>query len=138
MIQPPKIITLSALLVFAVIVTASTITSNARYKNLQILPKDITEIKMDSIMNAYTKALKVSCDFCHVKEKKALFSIAPETGDLDFSLDNPMKEEARKMIRLTMDINTKYFYSDSSIRPEYLNVVGCNTCHRGNPFPAFE
>lgn len=138
MIQPPKIITLSALLVFAVIVTASTITSNARYKNLQILPKDITEIKMDSIMNAYTKALKVSCDFCHIKEKKALFSIAPETGDLDYALDNPMKEEARKMMRLTMDINTKYFYFDSTIRPEYLNVVGCNTCHRGNPYPVYE
>lgn len=138
MAQNQKTISLAALLVIAVMAMASTMTNEGKYKNLKILPKDITERQMDSIMNAYTTALKVSCDFCHIKAKAPLFSIAPASGELDFALDNPMKEEARKMIRLTMDINTKYFYFDSSIRPEYLNVVGCNTCHRGNPFPAFE
>jgi hypothetical protein len=116
---------------------ASTMRSNDRYKNLQILPKDITEKQMDSVMNAFTKALKVSCDFCHVPAKKELLNLTGKPEDLDFSLDSPMKEEARKMIQLTRDINTKYFY-DSTIRTEYLQVVGCNTCHRGNPYPAYE
>lgn len=133
-----KLTSLVALMVVAIMVMAAGINPDEKYKNLQVLPKDITENKMDSILNAYCTALKVSCDFCHIFAKKPLYSLAPVTNDLDFSLDNPMKEEARKMIRLTMDINTKYFYTDSSIRPEYLHVVGCNTCHRGNPFPAFE
>jgi len=138
MAQHQKTISLVALLAIAVMVMASTMHSNDRYKNLKILPKDISEKQMDSIMNAFTRALKVSCDFCHVPAKKPLFTIAPATSDLDYALDNPMKEEARKMIELTRSINTKYFYSDSSIRAEYLQVVGCNTCHRGNPYPAYE
>lgn len=138
MVQNQKTISLVALLMMAVMAMASTMNNEGKYKNLKVLPKDITEQKLDSIMNAYTAALKVSCDFCHIPAKAPLFSIARASGELDFALDNPMKEEARKMIRLTMDINTKYFYFDSTIRPEYLNVVGCNTCHRGNPFPAFE
>lgn len=125
-------------LLITVIGTAFTITTEPRYKNLQVLPKDITEQRLDSMMNAYTRALKVSCDFCHLKAKKDMFSIAPPKDELDFALDNPMKEEARKMIRLQMEINTKYFYNDTTIKPAYLNVVGCNTCHRGNPFPAYE
>ncbi len=138
MAQHQKTISLVALLAIAVMVMASTMHSNDRYKNLKILPKDISEKQMDSIMNAFTRALKVSCDFCHVPAKKPLFTIAPATDDLDFALDNPMKEEARKMIQLTRDINTKYFYVDSTFRPEYLQVVGCNTCHRGNPYPVYE
>ncbi|MBC7936812.1 MAG: c-type cytochrome [Rhizobacter sp.] len=109
-----------------------------KYKNLKILPKDIPEKKLDSIMNAYNVALKVSCDFCHIKAKQSLFSITPPKDELDYALDNPMKEEARKMIKLQMEINKNYFHHDSTIRPEYLNVVSCNTCHRGNPYPAHE
>ncbi|RYZ99601.1 MAG: c-type cytochrome [Sphingobacteriaceae bacterium] len=126
------------LLSLVVITTAATIGSNGKYKNLKILPQDISEKKLDSIMNAYNKALSVSCDFCHIKPKKDLFSLTPVKDEIDFALDNPMKEEARKMIQLQMDINTKYFYNDSTIKPQYLNVVGCNTCHRGNPYPAYE
>ena len=134
----PKYCTVLILLAVLVIATAGTIRSHQTYKNLRILPKDIPEQKLDSIMNAYTHALKVTCDFCHIKAKKDPFSLAPAKDELDFALDNPMKEEARKMMLLQMEINTKYFYYDSTIRPVYLNVVGCNTCHRGNPFPAYE
>ena len=137
MAQHQKTIGLVALLAIGVVVMASTINSNDQYKNLKILPKDISEKQMDSIMNAFTRALKVSCDFCHVPAKKPLFTLAPASNDLDYALDNPMKEEARRMIQLTRDINIKYFY-DSTIRSEYLQVVGCNTCHRGNPYPVYE
>ncbi|MFV0604343.1 MAG: c-type cytochrome [Niabella sp.] len=96
-------------------------------KNLKVLPQDISEDKLDSFMHSYNKALDVSCDFCHAKNKE---------GDLDFASDeNPAKEVARNMIRLTIDINKKYFNTDSTIHPAYLNIVKCYTCHKGNAYP---
>ncbi|RYY71712.1 MAG: c-type cytochrome [Chitinophagaceae bacterium] len=130
--------TLILLLSFAIVATTTAIGPGGKYKNLQVLPKDITEKHLDSMMHAYNKALRVSCDFCHIKPKKELFNFKPVGDSLDYALDNPMKEDARRMIRLQMEINTKYFYNDSTIKPAYLNVVGCNTCHRGDPFPAYE
>jgi Photosynthetic reaction centre cytochrome C subunit len=133
-----KTITLITLVSLAVMATAATITTGKKYKNLKVLPQDISERKLDSIMGAYTKALKVSCDFCHVPPKKDTFSITPVTDELDFALDNEMKENARKMMRMTIDINKNYFYFNSTVKPEYLNVISCNTCHRGNPYPINE
>ena len=138
MILHRKTMTLVLLLLLVIIGTSATILTGSKYKNLKVLPKDISERQLDSIMNAYNKALKVSCDFCHVKAKKDIFSIAPAEDKLDYALDNPMKEDARRMIRLQIEINKNYFFYDSTIRPEYLNVVSCNTCHRGNPYPAHE
>ena len=46
-----------------------------------------------------------------------------------------MKENARDMLRMTIDINKNNFYFDKNIQPEYLNTVTCKTCHRGEPFP---
>ena len=39
------------------------------------------------------------------------------------------------MMRMTIDINKTNFYFDKNERPEYLKVVNCKTCHRGEPFP---
>jgi len=98
-------------------------------RNLKVLPKDISHAKLDSIMDTYTVALGEKCNFCH----------SPQIGDtskLDFASDaNPMKENARNMMRMVIDINTKNFYFDKTIKPEYLNVVNCKTCHRGEPIP---
>jgi hypothetical protein len=99
------------------------------HKNLKVLPQDISEKSLDSIMQTFNKALSVDCKFCHVTLK-----VFP--GGLDYAADGePMKEEARKMLRLTMDINTKYFPYDTIQKPKYLSVVHCNTCHRGEAFP---
>ena len=98
-------------------------------KNLKVLPKDISDVKLDSIMNSYNIALGVKCNFCHVPVKGF-----PDS--LDYASDNePMKEEARKMMRMTIHINKTNFYFDKKQKPEYLNTVTCNTCHRGEPFP---
>lgn len=101
-----------------------------KHKNLKILPQDISEPMLDSIMESYNKALGVNCEFCHVPVKNF-----PDS--LDFASDDePMKENARKMMRMTIHLNKTYFNFDSTIRPEYLKVVNCKTCHRGEPFPA--
>ncbi|MEI7733853.1 MAG: photosynthetic reaction center cytochrome c subunit family protein, partial [Ferruginibacter sp.] len=55
---------------------------------------------------------------------------------IDFVSDqNPMKDNARKMISMLISINTNNFYYDKKIEPLYLNAVTCKTCHRGEPFP---
>ena len=107
----------------------SAISFRGDHKNLQILPRDISSEKLDSIMETYSKALGVSCNFCHVAYKGY-----PDS--LDYASDaDPMKENARKMMRMTIHLNKTYFYFDSTSRPEYLKVVTCNTCHRGEAFP---
>ena len=100
-----------------------------KHKNLKVLPTDISEKDLDSIMNSYSKALGVTCRFCHSALKNF-----PDS--LDYAADEePMKENARQMMRMTIHINKTYFYFDTASKPEYLNVVSCKTCHRGQPFP---
>ena len=78
---------------------------------------------------SYSKALGIGCSFCHA-------SHASIADSLDYASDkNEMKLNARNMMKLTIDINQKYFYYDSSIAPIYLNTVHCKTCHRGEPYP---
>jgi len=131
----------ATLLVVAAIViagTAATTTPVRKFRNLKVLPQDISEKQLDSMMGSYNRALNVNCDFCH-KPATDLTGIAPANDNVDFAADNQMKEEARRMMRLTIDINKTYFRFDTTAKPEYLfNVITCNTCHRGNPFPVHE
>ena len=100
-----------------------------KFRNLKVLPKDISEAKLDSIMQTYNIALGVKCSFCHVPVKNIADS-------LDYASDaEPMKENARDMMRMTIEINKKHFYFNKDQQPEYLNTVHCKTCHRGEPFP---
>jgi len=129
MLHKKKIITLLVLSGFIVLGTAAVNRPAQKERNLKILPKDISDQKLDSIMQSYTIALGVKCDFCHVPVKNL-----PDS--LDYASDaEPMKEEARKMMQLTIHINKTYFYFDSATRPEYLRTVTCKTCHQGEPFP---
>ena len=99
-------------------------------RNLKILPKDISDVKLDSIMHSYNLALGEKCNFCHVPYDKNF----PDS--LDFASDaEPMKEEARKMMRMMISINKENFYFDKNVQPVYLHTVVCKTCHRGQPLP---
>ena len=127
-----KLVVLSVLIAF-VLLGAATSLRQQKERNLKVLPKDISAQMLDSIMETYNKALGVGCDFCH-SPAKALFPV-PKSDQLDFSLDNSMKENARRMMLLNIDINKRYFYYDTASRPEYLKVITCKTCHQGHPFP---
>ncbi|MFN8283047.1 MAG: c-type cytochrome [Chitinophagales bacterium] len=86
------------------------------FRNLQVLPKDISHDDMDKIMDAYCESLNVKCNFCHVR------------GDMaSDTLDE--KKIARKMIVMTNEINDKYFGKDSG-------TLGCMTCHNGKKNPS--
>jgi Photosynthetic reaction centre cytochrome C subunit len=136
-----KLTTIVVLAILMLLGIAATEPPAKKFTNLKILPQDISEQQLDSIMNAFNKALKVSCDFCHIKAND-LTGIAPATDNLNYAADTAMKEEARKMMLMTIAVNKNYFHalSDSNNKKEdhQLNVVTCNTCHRGNPYPAHE
>lgn len=124
-----KLIVIAALIVFVLAGMAASLRPK-RARNLQVLPKDISDHMLDSIMQTYSKALGVNCDFCHTPNNGA-----SPSDSMNWAMDYPMKETARRMMRLNIDINKTYFYYDTASRPEYLKVITCKTCHQGHPFP---
>lgn len=113
----------------ALSIAATKPTVHEGFKNLQILPKDISEEKLDKIMDGFNKSLGVNCDFCHAPE-------ANNADHLDFASDD--KEEkgfARYMLTMTQELNAKYFNFENSTRTDTIHVVTCLTCHHGQPRP---
>ena len=111
------------------IITANTSVTKdtGMFKNLKILPKDISKERLDMIMDHFKEALGVHCTFCHAMGSN---------GHPDFASDEkPEKDIARGMMKMTSDINTKYFNFENSTMPDTILVVKCMTCHRGNPHP---
>ena len=85
-----------------VLFQAFTITPEPPFKNLQVLPKDISGHDLDSIMHHFTASLGVKCNFCHVVDTVA--------KKLDAASDvKPEKNVARKMMLMAIDINKNYF-----------------------------
>lgn len=103
--------------------------SGPGYQNLKILPKDITEQQMDSVMHHFTESLNVNCDFCHVKKLNV--------EELDFaSDDNKHKRVAREMMTMTNKLNDEHFpYSGKAEKLSSILTVTCYTCHNGSKEP---
>ncbi|HMU09999.1 MAG TPA: c-type cytochrome [Ferruginibacter sp.] len=102
-----------------------------RFRNLQVLPKNITEDSLGKLMDLYSASLKVNCDYCHVHDKKADTMIWHKD-------DKPEKEITRNMMRMTADINEKYFHFNEDIKAGEVQAVTCYTCHKGSPMPEKE
>lgn len=84
---------------------AFTTPTEPHYTNLQILPKDISNHDLDSVMHHFTAALGVKCNFCHVRNDAE--------HKMDFASDDkPEKQIARKMMLMSIDINKNYFKMD--------------------------
>jgi len=88
------------------------------FKNLKILPKDISKDSLMSLMKGYNQALGVKCNHCHTMDKS--------------SDEKHEKEIARHMIKLTNELNAKEF---APIGDQYKNAIECATCHRGSTKP---
>ena len=98
-------------------------------RNLKVLPKDISNADLDSVMETYSKHLNVSCDFCHAESKA-------NKNDLDYASDDkPEKEITRQMMRMTADINKDYFDYTIIYKAGEKMAVTCYTCHDGFPRP---
>jgi Photosynthetic reaction centre cytochrome C subunit/Tetratricopeptide repeat len=95
--------------------------------NLQILPKDMPREQIIQTMQAFSQALGVQCNYCHVFEGRG--------GRNDMASDEkPTKKTARQMLLFAREINEKLPVvvtktADSTTR------VGCMTCHRGVAIP---
>ena len=128
-----KAITVASFVAF--IVLGGTVLNSPvqKERNLKVLPRDISDEKLDSIMHVYNKALGVTCNFCHFKPPTLAFG---SKDTLDFASDKePMKENARDMMRMVIDMNSKYFYFDKNKKPEYLTTITCKMCHQGQAMP---
>jgi hypothetical protein len=92
--------------------------------NLKVLPKDTPRPALTAIMRGYQAALGVQCNHCHVEE------MSQRASD-----DNPKKDIARKMIKMTMDINATYLQGVGTAATPDQPKVTCFTCHRGAVTP---
>ena len=81
--------------------------------NLKVL-KVKTGPEVVQVMRTFTGGLGVQCVYCHVQGNFA-------------NDENPKKETARHMIRMTQEINAKF--------PDGKMHVSCYTCHRGEAEP---
>lgn len=88
-------------------------------KNLQVLPKDMTTQQVTTAMRRITGALGVECTHCHV-------SMQDRASD-----DKPAKLVARKMLKMTMQINDELLKDVGQPAPAGEQKVTCFTCHRG-------
>jgi len=103
------------------------------YKNLKVLPKDISEQELSQVMDDFKEALGVKCGFCHARNADT------SIHKLDFASDaNEHKDIARFMYTMTKEINANYFNWNKSTMPDTIHFVRCITCHRGLKEPDAE
>jgi cytochrome c553 len=99
------------------------------FKNLKVLPKNINSKDLSRIMiDDFEDGLGVSCGFCHAEEK--------DSHRLDYASDaKPEKQIARLMMRMTLNINKKYFKLKHPLIGDSTMVISCATCHKRQPHP---
>lgn len=102
-------------LILATVLLALPLAASAQFKDLQVLPKNITKDQLKTIMKAQSKAMGKDCDFCHRM---------PDTVG-----DTPMKLRAREMMKMVAALNDKKVY------PGVEGHITCWTCHRGAVHP---
>jgi len=100
-----------------------------KLKNIKAFPATMTYNEVDHQMDEFKVDLGVKCNYCHAPSKT-------EAPKLDMSLDdNPKKEIARNMIRMTLEMNQKYMSTLPHGDTTAVQTITCNTCHRGAAKP---
>ena len=123
---------------------AATPAATSQFKNVQVLPRDLSREQLIEIMRNFSRSLGVRCNFCHVVAQTEPKEV------LDFPNDG--KEEkrvARVMIQMTQQINGAWMDRVKAAEPSAAQAtppgaapngpgemrVGCWTCHRGQREP---
>ncbi|MGE5106888.1 MAG: c-type cytochrome [Sphingobacteriales bacterium] len=122
----------TSILVAVVIISVAAIKPTYKkeeFKNLKVLPKDISSAALQKIMvDEFQDGLGVGCNYCHAQEKGSLH--------LDYASDEkPEKEIARSMMLMTMDINKKYFGIEHPVIGDSVLTISCSSCHHGTAHP---
>jgi Photosynthetic reaction centre cytochrome C subunit len=99
------------------------------YTNLKVLSKSMDEDKMETVMHSFNSQLGVTCIYCHILDNSS-----PPVAD--FATDvKPEKLIARKMLKMTIKLNRKYFGSQMDGKLDKPGKIWCETCHHGLPRP---
>ncbi|MGY4385152.1 cytochrome c2 [Pedobacter sp. UYP24] len=100
-----------------------------KFKNLKILPKNISKDDLDKVMDGFKLGLGVKCNHCHTPMKD-------NPKKMDFASDEKKEKEiARGMMRMTAKINKKYFHNMKT-EDGKLIAISCISCHNGKTEPA--
>ena len=131
MVGKKKIIVISAICFFVIM---ATVTINAtpkgnEFKNLKVLPKNISTKNLNEIMiDEFSEGTGMTCGSCHAKVKGS--------EKLDYASDEkPEKNIARNMMRMTLKMNRKYFGIKHPLIGAQGLTITCATCHKGQPIP---
>jgi hypothetical protein len=111
-------------------IAATTPPEAPKYKNLKILPKNISKEDLDKVMDHFKTALGVKCSFCHAPSKDTAQKWPDFASD-----EKPEKLIARKMMKMTSKINKKFFSDNKNEQGVAVPAVECMTCHHGSPHP---
>jgi hypothetical protein len=126
-----KIAVIAGLVVFLIIGISATNPPDGEFKNLKVLPKNISELTMDKVMGEFAKSLGVECNFCHVQIDSTNWDMASD--------QKPEKSIARKMITMSNKINKDFFKANTKYGDESAVLeIRCITCHHGTPHPEIE
>jgi len=123
--MPRKTFRLIAVAMFVLAAGATSATAQIpdEFKNLQVLPKDISKEDLVATMRSFASGLGVRCNHCHVGE--------PGGGlrGMDFATDEKQeKKTARAMMGMVHEINTTLIPKAGIDNPV---SVKCATCHHG-------
>ncbi len=120
---------------FAGVLSVSLGQDSPRYKNLQVLPADISRRDLADIMLENQRGLGLprrqgeGCLYCHVGDMEV------PRGEWDYASDaKPEKLRARAMMRMTREINEKHLAAIEDRVAPALEVT-CDTCHAGRTDP---
>ncbi len=100
-----------------------------KFKNLKVLPADISFKQMDDTMDQFEVDLGIQCNYCHAhsRENNRKMDMASD--------DNKKKDIARDMMRMTNEMNRKYMANIPHADTVKVQLITCNTCHRGAAKP---
>jgi hypothetical protein len=118
-----------AVIAMVSVCTAAIRPPKTEFRNLKVLPKDISSADLNRIMiDEFEDGLGVGCNFCHKED--------PASHKPDYASDEkPEKQIARSMMRMTMRINRQFFKDKHPVIGSPMLVVSCATCHDGKPRP---
>jgi len=101
------------------------VTAGSTRPHIEVI-KDLPEAQLFPVMNAIADSLNVGCEYCHVRTTPNANTVV---GGWAFDReDKPTKLVARRMLKMTLDLNAASFGGRER--------VTCFTCHRGSLQPA--
>jgi len=100
------------------------------YENLKYFPKDTPRDSLLGIMQGFTYALGVNCQYCHIQERQPDGRNRLRPGPDD----KREKRTARFMLHMVDTLN-RVTLAALPERSQPAVQVNCVTCHRGSPIP---